>query len=136
MARSFGMNLSRKITRWLNESSPGNERSLIRHLALRRDPDAVTELDRLSSDKRPGSIALSAAAMVRRVALKGHGPAAYNLAMQRFNDRDLPGYRGWLRHAAKAGDEDAIRQLRRFETRLPHGAARDIGRGRPYRLDD
>ena len=61
---------------------------------------------------------------------------AYNLAMDYFNSRDLQGYRLWLRRAVVAGDADASEQLRRFETRLSHGAAHDIGRGRPARAYD
>jgi TPR repeat protein len=67
---------------------------------------------------------------------QGDATAAYNLAMHYFNRRDLNGYRRWLGRAARAGDEDAAKQLRRFETRLPHGAAHDIRRGHPYRKYD
>jgi TPR repeat protein len=128
--------LASKVARWLDGNAPSDGVPLVRHLALRRVPDAMTELSRLAVDKRTRATALSAAAMAHQAARQGHAPAAYNLAMQRFNAGDLQGYRGWLRCAAQAGDGDAIRQLARFETRLPHEAARDIHRGRPYRAYD
>lgn len=128
--------LARKVARWIDSDSPSGGEALIRHLALRGDLDAITELARLSVDPRPSAISLSAAGMAHRAAKRGHPPAAYNLAMQRFNDADLQGYRHWLRRAAKAGDSDAARQLGRFEVRLPHGAARDIRRVRPRRPYD
>jgi hypothetical protein len=59
--------------------------------------------------------------------------AAQNMAMSLFNIGDLWGYRTWLRRAAELGDEDAEPELESFETRLRHGAARQIGRGRPTR---
>jgi hypothetical protein len=132
----FDPHLVSKVTRWLNGGAPGTGVPLVRHLALRGVPDAMTELSRLAVDRRSRAIALSADAMAHHVALKGYPPAAYNLAMQRFNAGDLQGYRRWLRQAAKASDGHAMRQLARFETRLPHGAARDLGRGRPYRWYD
>jgi hypothetical protein len=129
--------LSRKNERWLHDERPLRRLALTRHLAIRGDPDAITELERVSYDPRPASIALSPAAMVRCAATRGKWPtAAFNIAMQRFNARDLRGYRYWLRRAAQNGDDDAGRQLARFETRLPHGVAHDLGRGRPYRPYD
>jgi hypothetical protein len=73
----------------------------------------------------------SANGLDRRAWRTGVATAAYNLAMTCFNERDLSGYRRWLRRAGRAGDAEAIALLRRFETRLPHGAAHDIRRGRP-----
>ncbi|MDT8761080.1 hypothetical protein MZO42_20465 [Sphingomonas psychrotolerans] len=128
--------LANNINRWLDGNSPSDGIALVRHLALRGDPDAITELDRLAVDRRPSATPLSAAGMAHRAAKRGHAPAAYNLAMQCFNNGDLQAYRYWLRRAAKAGDANAVHQLARFEVRLPHGAARDIGRGRPYRSYD
>ena len=136
MKRGVPDKLASKIKRWLDGNSPSDGIALVRHLALRGDPDAITELDRLAVDRRSSATALSAAGMAHRAAERGHQPAAYNLAMQRFNQGDLRGYRYWLRRAARAGDTDAGNQLARFEVRRPHGAARDIHRGRPYKPYD
>jgi hypothetical protein len=106
---------------------------LLWHLALRRYPSVMTELSRrIGEDGLSAADRFSAAGLAYRAFRQGDPLAAYNLAMSCFNRRDLRGYRHWLRLAAHAGD-DARGQLRRFETRLPHGAARDIGRGRPRR---
>jgi hypothetical protein len=56
--------------------------------------------------------------------------------MSCFNRNDMVGYRHWLRCAAKAGDTDAARSLRFFETRLWHAAARKVGRLRPRQKRD
>ena len=131
MKRYVSEKVARTFERWLNDESPRRSLALTRHLALRGDPDAATELERVSSDPRSEAVALSPAALVRHAATRDHWPtAALNIAMQRFNLRDLQGYRHWLRRAARNGDPDAKIQLARFETRLPHGVAHDIGRGR------
>ena len=95
----------------------------------------MTELSRLMAPGQRIADPFSSEGLAYRAVRLGHAPAAYNLAMESFNRRDMKGYRRWLRKAAMLGDEDAAKQLTRFETRLPHGAARDIGRGRPYRSD-
>ena len=115
----------------------GDGMGLLWHLALRRYPSAMTELSRrIGEDGLSAADAFSAAGLGYRALRQGDPLAAYNLAISCFNRRDLSGYRHWLRLAAKAGDADAGQQLRRFETRLPHGAARDIKRGRPRRPSD
>jgi len=97
----------------------------------------MTELSRrIGEDGLPVADPFSAAGLAYRAFRLGDPVAAYNFAMARFNRGDLQGYRYWLRRAARAGDDDAGRQLRRFETRLPHGAAHDIGRGRSRRNYD
>lgn len=53
-----------------------------------------------------------------------------------FNRGDLVGYRLWLHRVARAGDEEAAIEARRFEMRLPHAAALEIGRSRPERPYD
>ncbi|WP_143090113.1 hypothetical protein [Sphingomonas rubra] len=122
MKRSVSARVARTFQRWLNDESPRRSLALTRHLALRGDPDAATELERVAFEPRPGAIALSPAAMVRHAATRDRWPtAAMNIAMQRFNLRDLQGYRYWLRRAARNGDPEAKTQLARFETRLPHG---------------
>jgi hypothetical protein len=56
--------------------------------------------------------------------------------MNAFNRGDMLGYRCWLARGARAGDRDALRELRRFETRLPHKNAARVRRRRPYRRYD
>ena len=62
--------------------------------------------------------------------------AAQHMAMSCFNTGNLAGYRLWLRRAHMLGDNDAGLELDRFETRLPFGNARAIGRGRPWRRSE
>ena len=124
----------RLVDAWHNGLSPGDGMALLWHLALRRYPSAMTELSRrLGEDGLSAADPFSAVGLAYRAFRQGDPTAAYNLAMAYFNRGDLYGYRHWLRRAAHVGDEDARQQLRRFETRLPHGAARDIRRGRPRR---
>lgn len=126
--------LQRLADAWHDGRSPGDGMGLLWHLALRRYPSAMTELARrIGEDGLSAADPFSAAGLGYRALRQGDPAAAYNLAMSCFNGRDLRGYRHWLRFAASAGDEDARQQLRRFETRLPHGAAHDIKRGRPRR---
>jgi len=110
--------------------------SIVWHLALRRDPLAMTELG--STFERPGRIAdsFSQEGLAYRAFRHGHPNGAQHLAMNAFNRRDLAGYRYWLARAAKSGDRDALCELRRFEVRLPHTNARRIGRKRPHRRAD
>ena len=129
--------LQRLADAWHNGLSPGDGMGLLWHLALRRYPSAMTELSRrIGEDGLSAADPFSAAGLAYRALRQGDPVAAYNLAMSCFNRRDLSGYRHWLRLAAQAGDEGADEQLRRFETRLPHGAARDIRRGRPRQAYD
>lgn len=129
--------LRRLADAWHNGRSPGDGMGLLWHLALRRYPSAMTELSRrIGEDGLSAADPFSAAGLGYRAFQQGDPMAAYNLAMACFNRGDLRGYRHWLRLAAQAGDEDAHRQLCRFETRLPHDAARDIRRGRPRRRSD
>lgn len=65
------------------------------------------------------------------LARRGYAPA-----MSRFNIGDLQGYRLWLRRTKMLGDDDAGHELGHFETRLPHGAAHAIRRGRPWRRSE
>lgn len=129
--------LQRLANAWHNGLSPGDGIGLLWHLALRRYPSAMTDLGRrIGEDGKSAAAPFSAVGLSLRALRLGDPAAAYNAAMSCFNRRDLRGYRHWLRLAAQAGDADAGRQLRRFETRLPHGAAHDIGRGRPRRNYD
>ncbi|RYE97396.1 MAG: hypothetical protein EOO77_39120 [Oxalobacteraceae bacterium] len=109
---------------------------IVWHLALRRDPLALMELG--STFEKPGCIAepFSQEGLAYRAFRHGYPNGAQHLAMNAFNRRDLTGYRYWLARAARAGDKDAVRELRRFEVRLPHTSARRIGRQRPHRPSD
>lgn len=102
------------------------------HLALRRYGPAMGELATRFDDGGPIANPFSSRGLAYRAFKLGETWAAQNLAMQHFNRNDLQGYRYWLHRAARAGDEEARMMLKRFETRLPHGAAGDIGRKRPY----
>jgi len=129
--------IKRLAQAWINGLSPGDGMGLPWHLALRRYPSAMTELARrIGEDGLSAADPYSSAGLCYRALRQGDPTAAHNMAMSRFNRRDLQGYRHWLRLAAKAGDDEAGQQLRRFETRLPHGAARDINRGRMWRAYD
>jgi hypothetical protein len=109
---------------------------IVRHLALRRDPLAMTELS--STFDRPGRIAdpASQEGLAYRAFRCGHPNGAQHLAMNAFNRGDLGSYRYWLARGAGSGDADAARELRRFEVRLPYTNARLIGRKRPHRRTD
>lgn len=112
------------------------------HLALRGHTGAMRELANYFSgnDIRAafGTFAdpFSPAGLYRRAYLKGDVYAAQHVAMSCFNRNDMIGYRRWLRLAAKAGDVEAQRGLRHFETRLWHSAARKVGRLRPKQKRD
>ena len=111
-------------------------------LALRGHTGAMIELaDWFSSDNGAKSFgkpsdAFSPAGLYYRAYRKGNARAANNAAMSCFNRNDMIGYRNWLRRAANAGDNDAAMQLRCFETRLWHGAARKVRRLRPRQKRD
>lgn len=109
---------------------------ILRHLALRGHPEAMLDL----SANLPGggrrSDGFSQVGLACRAYRHGVASGAQHLAMQAFNRRDLAGYRYWLARAARLGDQDARRELRRFETRLPHALAFAIRRGRPSRAAD
>ncbi len=112
------------------------------HLALRRYAPAMLELarwDTRSGDPRAiGRLSdtRSPAALMRRAHRLGDVTAAQNLALTLFHAGDLAGYRHWLRKAARAGDAEALTELRRFEARLPWPLARRIGRIRPLRRSE
>ncbi|MBB4837687.1 MULTISPECIES: hypothetical protein [Sphingomonas] len=123
----------------------GHYRPILRHLARRGHAHAMLELAGLfSQGNDPADLGVMSRAgtpawLYRRVWMRG-GPyaclAAQNLAMSRFNIGDLHGYRLWLRRAQMLGDNDSGLELDRFETRLPFGDARAIGRGRPWRRNE
>jgi hypothetical protein len=78
----------------------------------------------------------SPAGLYYRACRKGDARAAGNAAVSCFNRNDMAGYRRWLSRAARTGDPAAGKQLRYFEIRLWHGAARKIGRLRPEQRRD
>ena len=105
------------------------------HLALGGDFSAmVTLADGFATEGRI-SDRFSRAGLYYRAHKGGYEYAAQHLAMDAFNRGDHASYRHWLRRAVHL-DPDHLRQLKRFETRLPHQAARERGRGRPYRPYD
>ena len=112
------------------------------HLALRGHTGAMIELaDWFSNNNSVQSFgtpadAFSAAGLYYRAFRKGDARAATNAAMSCFNRNDMIGYRQWLRRGARSGDVTAKKQLRYFETRLWHSAARKIGRLRPEQKRD
>jgi hypothetical protein len=105
------------------------------HLALRRHTDAMLALASRVSEGKPAD-PFSRKGLERRAFLLGAERAAQHLAMSCFNQGDLAGYRFWLHRGARKGDNEAVAELRRFETRLPHAAAADIKRLRPFRVSD
>ena len=112
------------------------------HLALRGYTDAMIDLadwfstgDSARAFGTPAD-AYSAAGFYLRAYRKGDARAAYNAAISCFNRNDMAGYRQWLHRAAKAGHADAGRELRCFETRKWHSAARKVGRLRPKQKRD
>jgi hypothetical protein len=112
------------------------------HLALGGHTGAMIELadwfSKGGSSKAFGKTAdpFSAAGLYYRAYRRGDARAASNAAMSCFNCNDMIGYRKWLKRAAKAGDKEASQQLRYFETRLWHSAARKVRRLRPKQKRD
>ena len=106
------------------------------HLAMRKDAIAMTELADTFDNVGRICEPFSPDGLAYRAYRNGYALGAQHLAMNAFNRYDLTGYRHWLARAARAGDEEALRELRRFETRLPHKNAALIGRKRPYRPYD
>ena len=105
------------------------------HLALGGDLGAmVTLADTFNNDGRI-SERFSRSGLYYRAHRGGYEYAAQHLAMDAFNRGDRASYRFWLRRAARF-DPDFLRELKRFETRLPHQTARENGRGRPYQSYD
>ncbi|WP_175487990.1 hypothetical protein [Sphingomonas sp. NFR04] len=131
-----------KALRIRYERESGLWRPILWHLALRRHADAMIELADWISDgdslRRFGKPAdpFSAAGLYRRAWKSGNERAAANIAASNFNRNNLADYRRWLRHAADAGSRESAAELRAFETRLPHGAARKIRRLRPMQMRD
>jgi hypothetical protein len=115
---------------------------IIWHLALRGHTDAMIDLaawfshDNGSTSLGTPADGFSAAGLYRRAFRKGDARAAQHMAMAHFNRNNMLGYRHWLRLGANAGDTEAAEQIEYFETRLWHGAAHDIGRGRPEQRRD
>ncbi len=106
------------------------------HLAFRRHPDALLVLSQEIEQEGRISRNFSRQGLAYRSFRLGEAAAAQNLAMDSFNRGDLQRYRFWLWKAARLGDEDSARELKRFEVRLPHDDAARIGRKRPYHKAD
>ena len=115
---------------------------IVWRLALRGHTGGMVELaDWLSGDDcfdgfgKPRDT-FSAAGLYYRAYRKGDARAANNAAMSCFNRNDMSGYRLWLRRAANSGDATAAIQHSHFECRLPHRAARKVGRIRTEQKRD
>jgi hypothetical protein len=106
------------------------------HLALRGHAGAMLELGTTFDSRGRRSDPFSQEGLAYRAFRQGEPFGAQHLAINAFNRRDLAGYRHWLARAARAGDDAARRELRRFELRLPHTNAAKIGRRRPHRRYD
>ena len=114
---------------------------ILRHLALRKYGPAMLSLacrETASGDLADlgrVSDAHSPAGLMYRAYRQGEISAAQNFALTLFYAGDLAGYRRWLRRAARGGDADAARELRRFEVRQPYPLARHTDRLRPFHRD-
>jgi hypothetical protein len=119
-----------------DDHANGHATPILWHLALGDDPRMMVTL--ANGFSIPGRLSdrFSQAGLCYRAWRLGYAYGAQHLAMNAFNAHDMNGYRTWLRRAAKAGDRDSARELKRFETRLPHTNARRVGRLRPSRKYD
>ena len=115
-----------------DDHAPGHREPILWHLALRHDALAMATLADTFSTAGHSADPFSRVGLYRRAERRNYIFAAQHLAMDAFNVGDLKGYRHWLRRAARV-DPDSKSQLKRFELRMPHSAARKIGRHRPYR---
>jgi hypothetical protein len=120
----------------VDEHATGLSMPILWHLALGGDRAAMVML--ASSFPFTGKLSdpFSEAGLCYRAWRAGYALGAQHLAMDAFNRGDMTGYRRWLCRAGQAGDVDAGREYTRFETRLPHSAARRVGRCRPLRACD
>ena len=124
------------------ERGLGLWRPIMWHLALRRHTGAMVELanwysadDSIKSFGNPAD-AFSPAGLYYRALRLGDTRAAADAAVSCFNRNDMIGYRRWLARGAKAGDAEARRNLRWFETRLWHARSRRVRRLRPVQSRD
>jgi hypothetical protein len=109
----------------LEGRSTGHALPIIRKLARRRFPPAVTILSDYVSEAE-------AIRLLRQQARRGDATAAYNLAITHRNRGDMLGYRTALANAAKL-DADAASELRGFKTRFPEEVMRQFRRLAPER---
>lgn len=114
----------------------GHRMPILWHLAISGDTDAMVELG--SELGKVGRIAdrFSQSGLAYAAYRRGNPLGAQHLALDAFNRNDLRGYRHWLNKAARLGDHEAGRELRRFEVRLAHTNAALIHRKRPPRKSD
>ena len=125
----------------LDGNAVGFGEPVLWHLALRRFGPAMLVLanryTQCGSRRELGRLSdsFSPVGMTYRAWRQGEPNAAQNMAMSLFNVGDLAGYRRWMHKAARAGDVNALEDLRKFETRQPHNLARRLRRLRPHRRD-
>ncbi|WP_267387008.1 hypothetical protein [Sphingomonas sp. GC_Shp_3] len=126
-ARYWGIRDSNRI---------GHRMPILWHLALSGDTDAMVELGNELGEGGRIANRFSQSGLAYAAYRRGNPVGAQHLAMDAFNQNDLRGYRHWLNKAARLGDHDAGRELRRFEVRLAHGNAALIHRKRPLRKSE
>lgn len=114
----------------------GHRMPILRHLALVGDSTAMVELSSELRDRGHIADRFSQSGLAYAAYRRGNPLGAQHLAMNAFNQNDLRGYRYWLSRAARSGDSEAARELKRFELRLPHTDAALIRRKRPLRPSD
>jgi hypothetical protein len=130
--------LFERATRILDGLENGFGIPILWHLALRGYAPAMVwlastmspnctraELGRLSDP-------YSAASLLRRAFAKGEWNGAQNLAMTYFYINDMEAYRRWLHRGARAGDADAVGEIKAFDVRKPYPLASRTRRLRPF----
>lgn len=116
-----------------DEHACGHYLPIFEALAMRGHVWGMIEhADTLARGGRIGHLG-TASSFLYRAFRHGEPTAAQHLSRMAFQAGDMKAYRHWLRQAANKGDGDCLKELRCFETRLPHINARLIGRKRPYR---
>lgn len=124
------------------QNGTGHRLPILHHLAMHGHELGLLDLANFmvvdGDRKSVGRLAdnYSPVRLLYRAFRAGSPTAAQNLAMTHFWLNDLTGYRHWLNKAARAGDEDARLELKRFETRQPFGLAKRMRRLRPLRRDE
>lgn len=128
-----------RATHILDGLRTGNGTAILWHLALRGHAGAMLwlagemERQRLPAAKGPMSNPFSMIGLQYRAWRTGELTAAQNIALDCFNRGDLAGYRRWVHRAARAGDAEAVLELKRFEIRKPWLPERKLRRLRPQR---
>ncbi|MCW1404022.1 hypothetical protein OKA06_17555 [Novosphingobium sp. MW5] len=124
------------------DNGHGHRLPILHHLAMRGHELGLLDLANfqiIDGDRNTAGRLADGHSPVRlmyRAYKRGSPTAAQNMALTYFWLNDLCGYRHWLRKAARAGDQDAGLELKRFETRQPFTLAKRMRRLRPLRRDE